>query len=203
MKKISIIGLSVLLAACSMGGGQYVTEVTSDSYREDYQPKVMAKPMPAEAVMTETVVQPAQQQQVVVQAQPMTQQNTVTLQPPQTQQIVQPVAQTKKVRIIAPQPKHKQMVQRFGYTLQVVAVGSSAKIHDFASMLPGSEPMWEHYKRVNGTEWFALLYGDYATKSEAKAAIMTLPESFRNLKPFVKSIDDIKNSNYPKLNQLR
>lgn len=55
---------------------------------------------------------------------------------------------------------------------------------------------------VNGTKWFTVLYGDYATRLEAKKAISTLPTTFQNLKPFVKSIDDIKNSEYPTLNKL-
>jgi septal ring-binding cell division protein DamX len=99
--------------------------------------------------------------------------------------------------------KKQQMNQRFGYTVQVVAVGSQSKVDSFVNQLPTtSQPVWENYKVVNGTKWFTVLYGDYATKAEAKQAIATLPKTFQNLKPFVKSIDEIKNSAYPTLNKL-
>ncbi len=94
-------------------------------------------------------------------------------------------------------------MQRFGYTVQVVAVGSQAKVDYFASKLPkDGQPIWENYKIVNGTKWFTVLYGDFATSTEAKKAIAQLPQEFKELQPFVKSIDAIKNSEYPTLNKL-
>ena len=105
--------------------------------------------------------------------------------------------------VTGPTKKQQDMNQRFGYTVQVVAVGSQSKVDSFVKMLPTtSQPVWENYKMVNGTKWFTVLYGDYATRLEAKKAISTLPSTFQNLKPFVKSIDDIKNSEYPTLNKL-
>ncbi|MCE7628370.1 SPOR domain-containing protein, partial [Vibrio fluvialis] len=50
--------------------------------------------------------------------------------------------------------------------------------------------------------WYTVLYGDYATRKEAAEAITTLPSEFQSLKPFVKSIDSIKNSEFPTLNKL-
>lgn len=113
-----------------------------------------------------------------------------------------PKEQVKPVKIIPPSKKQAG-IQRFGYTIQVVAVGSQAKVDQFANKLPqNGQPIWENYKVVNGTKWFSVLYGDYATNAEAQQAISTLPTQFQQLKPFVKSIDAIKNSSFPTLNKL-
>ncbi|ASI95019.1 SPOR domain-containing protein [Vibrio rotiferianus] len=189
MKKIAIISLSVLLSACA--SETYLTDVTSESYREDYQTQPVSKPVMApESGIVETSVETTQ----VVKVPVVQEEKKVVKLTPQSQQ--------KPVKIVPPN-KQQQAVQRFGYTIQVVAVGSQAKVDRFASKLPSNEqPIWENYKVVNGTKWFTVLYGDYATQQEAKSAISTLPLEFRQLKPFVKSIDSIKNSAYPTLNKL-
>ncbi len=188
MKKIAIIGLSVLLSACA--SESYITDVTSESYREDYQSQSISKPiMSSENAVVEKNVEPT-----VVK---------MTAKPEEKKVVkLTPKDQVKPVKIIPPSKKQAG-IQRFGYTIQVVAVGSQAKVDQFARQLPqNSQPIWENYKVVNGTKWFSVLYGDYATSAEAKHAISTLPTHFQQLKPFVKSIDAIKNSAYPTLNKL-
>ncbi|MDG3085459.1 SPOR domain-containing protein [Vibrio hannami] len=193
MKKISIIGLTTLLAACS--SGSYTTDVTSESYKEDFKPQVVASTVPSNEAMTETSM---------TQPKPQAKPNTTMLVAPEESTVrAQAKPQSKKVKIVAAEQKHRDKVQRFGYTLQVIAVDSAQKAQTLANQLPSGTSVWEHYKRVNGTDWYALLYGDYETKSEAKAAISTLPVYFRELKPFVKSLDDVKNSEYPKLKKLK
>ena len=57
MKKIAIIGLSVLLSACA--SESYITDVTSESYREDYQSQSISKPiMSSENAVVEKDVEP-------------------------------------------------------------------------------------------------------------------------------------------------
>ncbi len=188
MKKIAIIGLSVLLSACA--SETYITDVTSESYQEDYQSQAVSKPiMSSENAVVEKDVEPT-----VVK---------MTAKPEEKKVVkLTPKDQAKPVKIIPPSKKQAS-IQRFGYTIQVVAVGSQAKVDQFASKLPqNSQPIWENYKVVNGTKWFLVLYGDYATSAEAQQAISTLPGYFQQLKPFVKSIDAIKNSAYPTLNKL-
>ncbi|ARP40368.1 SPOR domain-containing protein [Vibrio syngnathi] len=186
MKKLAIVTLPLLLAACV--SDNYVTNVTSDSYQEEFKTAKVEAPVVSQseqtAVVEENVVN-------VVRTAPVEQKITHTTR-------AKPVA-----TITAPTKKQQDMNQRFGYTVQVVAVGSQAKVDSFVKMLPTtSQPIWENYKMVNGTKWFTVLYGDYATRLDAKKAISSLPASFQNLKPFVKSIDDIKNSEYPTLNKL-
>ncbi|ELE7134211.1 SPOR domain-containing protein [Vibrio harveyi] len=188
MKKIAIIGLSVLLSACA--SETYITDVTSESYREDYQTPSVSKPiMSSESAVVEKDVEPT-----VVK---------MTAKPEEKKVVkLTPKEQVKPVKIVPPSKKQAG-IQRFGYTIQVVAVGSQAKVDQFARQLPqNGQPIWENYKVVNGTKWFSVLYGDYATSAEAKKAISSLPAHFQQLKPFVKSIDAIKNSAYPTLNKL-
>ena len=190
MKKTAIVGLSALLSACV--SSDYVTDVSSESYREDYQaPKVVEPVVTQEGVsegITETNVQPT-----VVKMSPKPEKQVVKMTP----------SKKPTVAITPPTEKQKSASARFGYTIQVVAVGSQAKVEQFARKLPQNEqPIWENYKVVNGTKWYTVLYGDYATPADAKAAIGSLPQDFQSLKPFVKSIDTIKNSDYPSLNKL-
>lgn len=184
MKKIAIVGLSVLLSACV--SSDYVTDVSSESYREDYQTVKVEKPVVSHQEVTQGITEKNVEP------------NVVKLSP--TTQQVKP---KPTVVISPPSAKQKAMNSRYGFTIQVVAVGSQTKVDYFTRKLPrGEQPIWENYKMVNGTKWYTVLYGDYATRTDAKEAIATLPQEFKDLKPFVKSIDAIKNSEYPTLNKL-
>jgi septal ring-binding cell division protein DamX len=182
MKNKIIIGLSTILAACS--SGTYVSDVTSESYKEDYKVDKVEQPIITQNGMTNGIAE-----------------STMSSQP---QQVSAPAPVLEnKVRIAPPTQKQMDKNPRFGFTIQVVAVGSQNKVDQFASKLPrNGQPIWENYKMVNGTKWYTVLFGDFASKAEAKAAISQHPAEFKNLRPFVKSIDTIKNSPYPTLNKL-
>ncbi|WP_456294546.1 SPOR domain-containing protein [Vibrio sp. AK197] len=190
MKKIAIVGLSALLSACV--SSDYVTDVTSESYQEDYQ------------TADSTIEQPVVSSQGT--ADGISEQNvepTVVAMSPKSDTINVKKEPKPAVAISAPSEKQVAMNPRFGYTIQVVAVGSQAKVDRFAKKLPANgQPIWENYKVINGTKWYTVLFGDYASRTEAKKAISQLPEEFQSLKPFVKSIDKIKNSEFPALNKL-
>lgn len=195
MKKIAIVGLSVVLSACV--SSDYVTDVKSESYREDYKTAMVEKPVVSQQGVTSGVTESNVDNTFMPEAQKA---------PVQKQQ-VQVVKTTQKVKpavaITPPTAKQKAMNPRYGFTIQVVAVGSQTKVDQFARKLPqDNQPVWENYKVVNGTKWYTVLYGDYATRMDAKQAIAELPAELRSLKPFVKSIDAIKNSQYPTLNKL-
>lgn len=189
MKKIAIVSLPLLLAACA--SETYITDVTSESYTEEYKTAKVEAPVVSQAQEVATGVS---EENVAV--------NVVKLSPAEEKKVVK-LSPEKTAKVVPPTKKQMDMNQRFGYTIQVVAVGSQAKVDSFVSKLPrSSQPVWENYKVVNGTKWFTVLYGDYATRLEAKKAISTLSSEFQDLQPFVKSIDDIKNSDYPTLNKL-
>ncbi len=205
MKKVVIVSLAAMLAACA--SGDYTTEVKSESYREDYQP-VEAKAAAPVAVATTTTV--AAEKKPVTAAQKSEPKQQVAPQSTAAKAKSQPAPATaqqaessKVVKIVPPSKKQAEQDYRFGYTIQVVAVGSQDKVTQFADKLPkGTQPVWQNYKVVNGTKWYTLLYGDFASKVKAKQAIQTLPKEFQDLKPFVRSIDKIKKSDYPTLSKL-
>ncbi|MDP5252983.1 MULTISPECIES: SPOR domain-containing protein [unclassified Vibrio] len=205
MKKIATISLTLLVSACA--SETYLTDVTSESQRETYDTDTISQPLTAKTANESSALKP-----LVPSSSPSTQQPAVsqsktamTQKTQVTRQTVTTPATSKAntVSLTPPTEKQKQQVSRFGYTIQVVAVGSQQKANRFVQQLPqGQQPIWENYKVVNGTKWYAVLYGDYATSTEAKAAINTLPSQFQTLKPFVKSIDGIKNSQFPTLNKV-
>ncbi|MYM58718.1 SPOR domain-containing protein [Vibrio sp. OCN044] len=178
MKRIAIVSLPLILSACV--SSDYVTDVSSESYREDYKTAAMQEPIMAEQDMGNGMMEEA----------------TMTVKPMNNK--AKPA-----VAIVAPTEKQKAMSSRYGFTIQVVAVGTQTKVDKFARKLPkNGEPIWENYKVVNGTKWYTILYGDYATRMDAKKAIAKLPNELQDMKPFVKSIDAIKKSQYPTLNKL-
>ncbi|SEF39248.1 SPOR domain-containing protein [Vibrio hangzhouensis] len=191
MKKVVILSLTALLAACS--SSEYTTEVKSESYREDYKPAQTTAAPVAVATVTAEEVKKAPQPQTQTEIKK-------TVEPKKTTAIP---AEDKVVKIVPPSQKQEQQNYRFGYTIQVVAVGSQDKVSTFSDKLPKSgQPIWQNYKVVNGTKWYSVLYGDFATKQKAKSAIATLPKEFQDLKPFVRSIDKIKKSDYPTLSKI-
>jgi|GEM_PF-725652 len=190
MNKIAIVGLSAFLAACS--SSTYITDVSSESHREEYDVATVQQPVVSDTGMatgvTEQNVQPR-----AVQTSPK----------PVEKKVVKMSPKQATVAITPPTAKQVAMNPRYGFTVQVVAVGSQNKVDQFANKLPkDGQPIWENYKVVNGTKWYTVLYGDYATRQEAAKAISALPADFQSLKPFVKSIDSIKNSEFPTLNKL-
>lgn len=190
MKKTAIIGITLLLSACA--SETYITDVTSESYQQDYTPDIVSKPiMASENAVVEKDVTPT----VVKMTAEPEEKRVVKLTPKQ---------QVKPVKVMLPsKPKEQPVSQSFGYTIQVVAVSSENKVAQVTNALPQKDqPIWENQKIVNGSKWYSILYGDYSTVTEAKQAISTLPAQFQRSKPFIKSIDSIKNSEYPTLNKL-
>ncbi|EEX41000.1 SPOR domain-containing protein [Vibrio sp. Vb2880] len=193
MKKVAIVGLSAVLAACS--SGSYITDVTTESHTEEFAVAEVPQPVVSDEGTAEGVTEKNVELNVIKMT-PADNEKKVVKMSPQTQ--AKPA-----VAITPPTAKQVQMNPRYGFTIQVVAVGTQTKVDQFANKLPkDGQPVWENYKVVNGTKWYTVLYGDYATRKEAAEAISTLPGEFQSLKPFVKSIDSIKNSEFPTLNKL-
>lgn len=47
--------------------------------------------------------------------------------------------------------------------------------------------------RYQGNPWFVVVYGDYANRDAAVAAIPNLPEALRNQRPWARSFASIQN----------
>lgn len=189
--KLFLLTTTFLLSACS--SGTYFTDVKTESYREDYKVEKI------QPVVT-SQVKPAETGSILVKNVDTSKANT-TQSPYKL--ITAPEPKAKPVKIIPPTPKQVKAAARFGFTVQVVAVGSQDKVIHYAAKLPQQvQPIWQNYKVVKGTKWYTVLFGDYATAPEAQEAIKTLSKELQSMKPFVKSIDSIKNSQYPELKKL-
>ncbi|MHA2937346.1 SPOR domain-containing protein [Vibrio sp. RC27] len=179
---------SVFLTACS--SGTYVTDVKTEGSIQDYNvatiEPVIAIEEAAVPSLQDAKNETKEKATNLFGTETTAEQSTATI-----------------VDIKPPTEKQMKAAARFGYSIQVVAVSNEMEATKFASQLPQQvEPIWQNYKQVNGTNWYTVLYGDYATKSDAKLAIKDMPKNIRDLKPFVKSIDEIKNSAYPMLKKL-
>lgn len=196
MSMRNLLSSAILLALVGCSSGEYITDVSTDSHREEYK---------TEATVAKVITEVASETNLDNKVMPST-----TAEPVMNKTMSEPVPSKPRVthsnqnmiKIVPPTDEQSEKFMRYGYTIQVMAVDSSEKARALANQLPKGHPIWEHYKQVKGTNWYAVLYGDYATKSEAKAAIATLPKSFQDKKPFVKSLDEIKKSAYPTLNKL-
>lgn len=131
MKKVAIVTLSVLLSACS--SGDYVTNVTSESHREEFKMDTIPEPLMAQ----QDVVQETNLPQPMVKVETPVEEKAVVKLSPQTER-------PKAVKIVPPSQKQRDQLQRFGYTIQVMAVGTQSKVDYFASRLPKNEqPIWK------------------------------------------------------------
>ncbi|MCE1875074.1 hypothetical protein LWT64_23865, partial [Enterobacter hormaechei] len=92
MKKTAIIGLTLLLSACA--SETYTTDVTSESFREDYSSDVISKPIMAsenavvEKDVAPTVVKmtPKPEEKKVIKLTPNDQVKPVKIMPPSKDQ---------------------------------------------------------------------------------------------------------------------
>ena len=198
MEKRIILGLStLLLAACS--SGSYTSGVTVETHQEEYPAAKMQKPVISQDGSTDGVTETAMTTTDMHKSEPAMASDS------QSTMMKKPAKSASSTVSITP-PTAKDVankIHRFGYTVQVIALGNQRKVDAFAAKLPkDGQPVWENYKVVNGTKWYTILYGDFATRTEAKRSIQMLSKEFIQLKPFVKSIDTIKNSEYPTLNKL-
>lgn len=180
MKKIAIISLSaLLLAACSTTS--YDNEVSTQTYQEEYQNDEIAQPISeSDAASLEEDITVSANTETSSQANEM---ETSSVEVSDTQQ-----------NITQPDTGH--------YLVQVVSLQNQQNLATVASGLPEQQPKWENSKTINGQEWFSLLFGNFATEEEAKAAIEELPAAYQKMNPFVKSVDTIQSSQYPTLNKL-
>ncbi|MCG7495718.1 SPOR domain-containing protein [Vibrio sp. Of7-15] len=193
MKKIVTLALAAVITGCA--GGSYTTQITSNSSEETYS-FAQEKPVVEMEPVMETAPPPVEVMEPIVT-------HTAAMPPVSKEVIVKDTVPVNGGVKIMP-PTKKQMVEhrRFGYTIQVMALSHDKEIKKRAQVLPGSNPIWMNQKEVNGSPWYTILYGDFATKQQAKAAIASLPAKVRAYGPFVRSIDDIKNSAYPKMQKL-
>lgn len=173
MNKLIIISFSLLLSACA--SESYTSNVSTESHQQEFTTDKIVEPLTvSEGVNTTKQVE------------------TVD------------VDKAPQASIVAPSTQQLANNPRYGFTIQLMATSNIDTRSQFVQSLPKtSDPVWQNKKVVNGQNIVAILYGDYKDTETATQALKSLPMSLQNLRPFVKSIDNIKNSDYPVLSKLR
>lgn len=190
MKKIVIISLSVLfLAACS--SSDYDNEVSTETYQENYKSDEVPQPITAStAAPLEEDVQPASALASTKVVEPVKSSDATA---PKSKKVVKLSPKEEKVPT-QPDPNH--------YLVQVAALGNEKQLLSTAADLPSNQPKWENVKTINNKKWHSLLFGNFETMADAKAAIRQLPASYQAMGPFVKSVKSITSSQYPELKKV-
>ncbi len=87
------------------------------------------------------------------------------------------------------QPATKAPVGHY-YTIQLLGTSNKAQIDNYINTynLQGNAKYVQ--SKHKGKNWYVLVYGDYKTRAEAQAAIVTLPAPVRAKNPFVKLIEN-------------
>jgi septal ring-binding cell division protein DamX/type II secretory pathway predicted ATPase ExeA len=80
------------------------------------------------------------------------------------------------------------------YTLQLISARSKSNISQFMQSMPNAEKMHYLQTQVKGRPWHVVIYGQYANRAQANAAIAKLPAKLRALKPWPKSVSSVKNT---------
>ncbi len=89
-----------------------------------------------------------------------------------------------------------------GFTIQVLSLSDPNGFQPYISKLPENTAFWSNKKDVSGKDWYALLYGEFATMSEAKDALDKLPANIKKFGPYIRSFTSIEKSSSPDIEKL-
>jgi DamX protein len=74
------------------------------------------------------------------------------------------------------------------YTIQIAGAYGRKVLADIGGRLALPGPLALYQRDWNGREWNVLLYGDFSSRTEAQAAINSLPEEIMAAKPWVRRL---------------
>lgn len=91
------------------------------------------------------------------------------------------------------------------FTIQVLALTEERQgdVKKYIRHIPGQQPVWVNWKHSQGYRWYAVIYGDFATKEEAKEMIARLPAEVRQHGPFIRSFADVQRDKQTDVFRLR
>ncbi|WP_338049231.1 SPOR domain-containing protein [Photobacterium sanctipauli] len=91
------------------------------------------------------------------------------------------------------------------YTIQVLALTEERQldVKNYIHHIKGQQPIWVNWKKSQGYRWYAVIYGDFATKEEARAVIDKLPTAVRQQGPFVRSFAEVQSDKQTDVFRLR
>ncbi|PSW05329.1 SPOR domain-containing protein [Photobacterium lipolyticum] len=79
------------------------------------------------------------------------------------------------------------------FTIQVLALSEERDVRGYIRDIQGQDPIWVNWKHSRGQNWYAVIYGDFASKEEAKRVIEGLSPRIRQQGPFVRSFAEVQN----------
>jgi len=79
-----------------------------------------------------------------------------------------------------------------GYTLQLLGAREAASVEQFITAQPNPERFYYFRTIYKGAPWHVVVYGQFSDRASAMAAVQTLPESLRKLRPWARSIAGVK-----------
>jgi hypothetical protein len=82
------------------------------------------------------------------------------------------------------------------YTIQIMGVQNEQTLLSFVDehVLPAHREIAYYQTRYKGKKWYPLLYGVYATKKEAYAAVKELPADIQQASPWVRKMSSVQNN---------
>ena len=89
------------------------------------------------------------------------------------------------------------------FTVQILALSEERNLRGYLQPITGNQPIWVNWKHALGRNWYAVIYGNYATREAAKQAIQTLPTNVQAQGPFVISFASVKADKEGQVYQLR
>ena len=89
------------------------------------------------------------------------------------------------------------------FTVQILALSEERNLRGYLQPITSNQPIWVNWKHALGRNWYAVTYGNFATREEAKQAIQTLPATVQAQGPFVLSFAAVKADKEGQVYQLR
>ena len=78
------------------------------------------------------------------------------------------------------------------FTLQLFATANRAKRDEFIRQQDQGERFATFEMKRDGTLWYAVTYGSYATRAEATAAAASLPPSVGRVEPWIRTFGSVQ-----------
>lgn len=138
----------------------------------------------------------------VIQGMPLSEQNSVPVSGKPTPQVVaiqEPEMETVKTTEYAPlkpvktaiskpqQPRPMPQAQG-NYSIQILVTGSQDKMKRFIKDHQLGEGTWVEKVNQNGKDLYKIMFGHYASRTEANRDINRLPENIQQMKPWVRYV---------------
>lgn len=77
------------------------------------------------------------------------------------------------------------------YVVQLIATTDPARMASFRASLPSGLPLASYQRVTSGQRWHVLVYGDFPSIAQARAAINRLPALAREQKPWAKPVAQV------------